>query len=75
MTNTPADATTVELAISFDEFDREHPAHFDRPETAWFTMCNPVAAICWVGQGSNPLVELPGRVQASFLPLGFEYGG
>ena len=30
---------------------------------------------CWIGQGGGPVVELPGSGEASFLPLGFTYGG
>jgi len=67
----PAAAGAASFAVSAD-VDR---AHFDRPETAWFTICDAGAVTCWVGRGNNPLVELPGVVQASFLPLGFEYGG
>jgi hypothetical protein len=50
-------------------------AHFDRPETAWFTLCRFDTSMCWIGQGAGALVELPGAAQASFLPLGFEPGG
>lgn len=58
-------------------------AHYDRPANVWFTMC--VSAFdagtstqsfeCWIGQGGGPVVELPGSGEASFLPLGFTYGG
>jgi hypothetical protein len=50
-------------------------AHFDRPSNVWFTLCDQLAPACWLGQGGGELVELPGIVEASFLPLGFSYGG
>ena len=50
-------------------------AHFDRPETAWFTLCSFDAHTCWIGQGNRPLVEIPNVNEASFVPLGFRYGG
>lgn len=50
-------------------------AHFDGPASTWFTLCQFGAQRCWVGQGEGPLVELPGMREASFLPLGFTYGG
>lgn len=50
-------------------------AHFDLPETAWFTVCRADTTTCWIGQGAGPLVELPGVAQTSFLPLGFNAGG
>jgi hypothetical protein len=50
-------------------------AHFDSPSTAWFTVCSFGTTTCWVGHGDEPLVELAGMKQASFVPLGFRYGG
>jgi hypothetical protein len=50
-------------------------AHYDRPATTWITMCEFLNARCYVGRGTGSLVEVPGMVQASFLPLGFTYGG
>ena len=50
-------------------------ATYRTPEDAWFTMCNAITPTCWIGHGSEPLIELPGDAQASFRPLGFEYGG
>ena len=50
-------------------------AHFDTPATAWFTVCEFAASTCWVGHGNEPLVELTGMQEASFVPLGFRYGG
>jgi hypothetical protein len=50
-------------------------AHYSTPDDAWFTMCDVGATTCWVGHGSDPLVELPGVSEASFLPLGYYPGG
>lgn len=50
-------------------------AHFDSPSTAWFTVCSFGMSTCWVGHGDEPLVELTGMQEASFVPLGFRYGG
>ena len=54
------------------EIDR---ATFTDPADAWFTLCDTADTTCWIGHGSDPLVELPGVAQASFLPLGFTPGG
>jgi hypothetical protein len=50
-------------------------ATFTDPQDVLFTMCDARTPMCWIGHGSEPLIELPGVAQASFLPLGFEYGG
>ncbi len=52
-------------------------AHFDRMSNAWFTMCAATAdrTNCWYGQPSREPVEIPGALEASFLPLGFTFGG
>lgn len=50
-------------------------AHFDSPSNAWFTVCSFGMSTCWVGHGDEPLVELTGMQEASFVPLGFRYGG
>ena len=57
------------------EIDR---ATFTDPADAWFTLCDTTDTTdttCWIGHGSDPLVELPGVAHASFLPLGFTPGG
>ena len=49
--------------------------HYDRPANVWYTMCSSARSRCFIAQGDGEPVELPGVAQASFLPLGFEYGG
>ena len=49
--------------------------HFDRPASTWFTICTASVNGCWIGQGSGDLVQVAGTQEASFLPLGFTYGG
>ena len=67
-------AAAADTTLVSTDIDTEH---YDRPANAWFTICvgSPAATRCSIGQGAGPLVELPGVAQASFLPLGFEYGG
>lgn len=62
---TTPDVPTVEIDV----------AHFDSPSNAWFTVCDFAGSTCWVGHGVEPLVELTGMQEASFVPLGFRYGG
>ncbi|MGB8861082.1 MAG: hypothetical protein WCC60_17620, partial [Ilumatobacteraceae bacterium] len=51
--------------------------HFDGPQSAWYTMClsSTAGSTCWFGQGSSGPVEITGAQDASYLPLGFTYGG
>ncbi|MDO8389314.1 MAG: hypothetical protein Q7V57_02415 [Actinomycetota bacterium] len=50
--------------------------HFSTPANAWYTMCElAVQQRCWYGQGSAGSVLIPDAREASFLPLGFTYGG
>jgi len=62
---TTSDQPTVEIDV----------AHFDRPENAWFIVCSLATTTCWIWHGIEPVVELPGVATASFVPLGFRYGG
>ncbi|MEZ5220848.1 MAG: hypothetical protein R2743_05085 [Ilumatobacteraceae bacterium] len=57
-------------------------AHYDRPGNVWYTTClltpdtdRGTTGSCSVAQGNGEPVELPGALEASFLPLGFTYGG
>lgn len=52
-------------------------AHYDRPQNAWYTVCawSAEESSCWYGQGAADPVEIPGAQEASFLPLGFTFGG
>ncbi len=45
------------------------------PLDARFTMCDTTIGTCWIGHGDRALVEVPGSVVLSFVPLGFSYGG
>jgi hypothetical protein len=50
--------------------------HYTTPGDAWFTICGGGATPnCWVGHGNNPLVEIPGVREASFITLGYYPGG
>lgn len=62
---TTTDLPTVEIDV----------AHFDSPASAWFTVCSVATSTCWLGRGTDPLIELSGVSTASFVPLGFRYGG
>ena len=64
----------VSDSTAFDSMDVDF-ATYERPTSTWFTICDGSVARCWIGQGAGGLLELPGVEQASFLPLGFEYGG
>jgi hypothetical protein len=69
---------SVDFPVAAENDDLEADvdfAHFDRPDTTWFTMCDFSAQQCWIGTGDRPLIEIPGVTEASFLPLGFTYGG
>jgi hypothetical protein len=44
------------------------------PQDAWFTMCDPTVLKCFIGHGTDALIELSDVAQASFVPLGFEPG-
>lgn len=52
-------------------------ATYISPSTAWWTVCEGLSSACSIGQGAGDRqrVELTGVAQASFLPLGFSYGG
>jgi hypothetical protein len=74
----PASQLTVPFPSSteggFVSFEVDYTT-YRAPQNAWFTMCNATTFECWIGRGSEPVIELPGVAQASFLPLGFSYGG
>jgi hypothetical protein len=83
-----ATGESIDVAAPVDEIDfglvvDVDFAHYDRPSNTWFTMCvttfdagtSTQSFDCWIGQGGGPLVELTDTAEASFLPLGFTYGG
>ena len=74
-------ASDEELTVRVPENGTSAPivdvdfGHFDRPASTWFTICTASVNGCWIGQGSGDLVQVAGTQEASFLPLGFTYGG
>lgn len=68
-------ALTAQLPVAGSLIAEVDVAHFDTPDTAWFTLCGFESGTCWSGHGDDPLIELVGVRVASFVPLGFRYGG
>jgi hypothetical protein len=70
----PGDTSTFTADVDY--------AHYDRPSNVWYTVCVATVAddgtsttTCELGVGSEPRMALPGAAEASFVQLGFVYGG